>query len=233
MIAIKDNKTVEETICASRIRMKRLIKAYRDALPKEISKNRKKAFRYNANVVGRRLDFFNALTSRPLREEFTFVAQPIAKVEANFKRKSKNRANHQRSKIFSLIARTQNDRLQAMGLSGAEIEFMREYRKQPVRNGRPLDIKVEHLNPLFNGGSNRHDNIHIIPRYLNNFYAWLGHIQVADEETTHILAIRAREEEGAVKPFIPILPGGFRPKIGTRASLKSRTDELLGLDVPL
>lgn len=223
---------------SSRRHMERLVRFYDHAAAFE-KKNidESKYYERQSQRSKNRLDFFNATIDKifdpKLCKHFKLTPMFFSSVTSDELIKANNRISHTRKRIYKTIAIEQAARLRSMGLSDDEITFMKEHGTSPKRDGVRIDLSVEHIIPMNVSGNSEIENLHIIPRYLNNFFAWFSEIQRNGRDEGSIVTIEARHDGSEEQPYIPLIPGGFRPQIGTRDSLKARTEELLGIEMPL
>lgn len=102
---------------------------------------------------------------------------------------------------------------------------------QPTsRNGVPYDMTIDHIKPVCFGGDSKRDNLRFVPSYINQFLAWFINIQMPQNSEPVLML----EFTNAEDPFIPYVPGGFRPQpeSGTTRSKIQRQHlrQLLGWD---
>ncbi|MAE51148.1 MAG: hypothetical protein CMH27_05005 [Micavibrio sp.] len=94
------------------------------------------------------------------------------------------------------------------------------------RDGRHLDIIVDHIHDLTLGGENEFDNFMLIPDYINQIKSRLIHVQerIAPEYPERL---SIKPQGGAAVPFIET---GFRPR-ETGTQLCQQVNTFLGLEL--
>lgn len=175
------------------------------------------------------MGFLRALAVK-LPDSLEFCTLPSERVENSVSQKLRREfRNAVKNNYLETMANTPENRQAFMDMSLTEDEVKnlsgRGLLRDITRDGRQLDIIVDHIHDLTLGGENTFDNFMLIPDFMNQIKCRLIHIQ---ERVTPDLPERLsfKPKDGAAVPFITT---GFRP-IASGQTLCRQIDDFLGLD---
>lgn len=176
------------------------------------------------------LEFLKAIEIK-LPESLEFCTLPSTRIDNAISQKLRREfRNAVKPAYIETTANAPENRkaLMDMNLTEDEIKILSAHGlvRDIKRNGKQLDIIVDHIHDLTLGGENKFENFMLIPDFMNQIKARLIHIQErVAPELPERLSIRPKN--GAVIPFIET---GFRPMASGKA-LCQQIDDFLGLDL--
>lgn len=132
-----------------------------------------------------------------------------------------------RRRFFKRVLESDHHNLKSMGLNEKHLETM-QYGCVP-RSGKvkKLDMSVDHLHELGDGGNHHHTNLCIMPMYLNLYKNSFTRIQVR-AGLPEIISIRPKPIDNKCV-FVPIIEGGFREATEDGPTIRRRMEQLLNM----
>lgn len=206
--------------------IEKTITVHSQYMPHELTNAKRQELRKAAED----LKFIKALDHK-LPESLEFCTLPSARVENATSQKLRKEFKDaaKQAYIANTASAPENRKaLMDMNLTEQEIHELAASGLTRVvrRNGKQLDITVDHIHELTLGGENKFENFMLIPDFLNQIKCRLIHIQ---ERLTPDCAARIsiKPKKGAAIPFVET---GFRPRASGRI-LCQQIDDFLGLEL--
>lgn len=103
--------------------------------------------------------------------------------------------------------------LRRMGLSDQHIQQMKQGLQPTAKDGRPMNLTVDHVRELTLGGTNSLDNLRLVPEYINALRNNLiiSQIQAPDLQMDRLVSITLPADAQGNIPLAPYFPMGYQP----------------------
>ena len=91
-----------------------------------------------------------------------------------------------------------------------------------------IDTVVDHRTPVRFGGVDTFENVAIVPEHVDHLRSYFMDIQLLGQYRRYALNLKYKDPH-----LIPLIPGGFKPRVTNKAATLAYIKEHLGLDITL